>query len=180
MKHYIRAYAYLVLLAGAIVFLDQLTKSWVRNTLAHGEVWMPWAWLAPYARVVHWSNTGVAFGMFQGAGQVFTVLAMIVSAFIIFYYPRVPAGDWSLRLALGMQLGGAVGNLIDRLQIGHVTDFISVGNFPVFNVADSSITLGVAILLLGVWLQERKLKKRSCAEDRSASNPDAVEDSTTL
>jgi signal peptidase II len=57
-----------------------------------------------------------------------------------------------------MQLSGAVGNLIDRLTVGHVTDFISVGNFPVFNVADSSITIGVAILLLTVYLQERKQK----------------------
>jgi signal peptidase II len=60
---------------------------------------------------------------------------------------------------MSMQLGGALGNLIDRLTIGHVTDFISVGRFPVFNIADSSITVGVVVLLLGVWWQERAAKK---------------------
>jgi signal peptidase II len=59
-----------------------------------------------------------------------------------------------------MQLGGAIGNLIDRLRIGHVTDFISVGTFPVFNVADASITVGCAVLLVGVWLNERAQKKK--------------------
>jgi signal peptidase II len=63
-----------------------------------------------------------------------------------------------------MQLGGAVGNLIDRLTIGYVVDFVSVGQFPVFNVADSSITVGVAILLVGMWLQERQEKKQALAE----------------
>jgi len=58
-----------------------------------------------------------------------------------------------------MQLAGSLGNLIDRLTQGFVTDFISVGNFPVFNVADSSITVGVGVLLLGVWVEERKLKR---------------------
>ncbi|HEY9525542.1 MAG TPA: signal peptidase II, partial [Anaerolineales bacterium] len=62
-------------------------------------------------------------------------------------------------LAMSMQLGGAIGNLVDRLTIGHVTDFISVGTFPVFNIADSSISVGCVVLLLGVWWQERNSKK---------------------
>jgi signal peptidase II len=71
----------------------------------------------------------------------------------------VPAKDWLLRLALALQLAGAVGNLLDRItNNGNVTDFISVGRFPVFNVADISISTGVAVLLLGVWLQERRQK----------------------
>ena len=158
MKRFLRDYSYLTLLAGGIIFLDQLTKNWIRTNLAMGEVWMPWEWLLPYARVVHWHNTGVAFGMFQGGNQIFSVLSLLVSVVIIFYFHRVPVDDWSLRLAMGLQLGGAVGNLVDRLRIGHVTDFISVGTFPVFNVADSSVSVGVGVLLLGVWLQERKAK----------------------
>ena len=62
-------------------------------------------------------------------------------------------------IALGMQFGGSIGNLIDRITIGHVTDFISVGRFPVFNIADASVTVGVGIMILGVWLQERKAQK---------------------
>jgi signal peptidase II len=104
---------------------------------------------------VHWYNRGAAFGMFQEGSMVFTVLAFIIIAAILYYYPQVSGADWPLRLAMSMQLGGALGNLIDRLTIGHVTDFISVGTFPVFNIADSSITVGVIALLLGVWWQER-------------------------
>jgi signal peptidase II len=68
----------------------------------------------------------------------------------------VDSRDWTLRLAMGLQLGGAAGNLIDRLQTGRVTDFISIGSFPVFNIADSAISVGVVVLLLGVWLRERQ------------------------
>jgi signal peptidase II len=67
---------------------------------------------------------------------------------------------------MGLQLGGASGNLVDRLLIGKVTDFISISVFPVFNVADASITVGVIVLLLGVWMKERLAKKRA-SEDNS-------------
>jgi len=97
--------------------------------------------------------------MFQQGSMVFTVLAFIVIGAIIYYYPHVESGDWPLRLAMSMQLGGAIGNLIDRLVIGRVTDFISIGTFPVFNVADSSISVGCVVLLLGVWWMERAAKK---------------------
>ena len=160
MRKYIRAYLLLAFIAGLIIVLDQVTKSLVRNNIELWTgVWAPWDWIIPYARIIHVPNTGVAFGMFQGKGIIFTILASLVALIIIFYYPQVPESDWSLRLAMGLQLGGAVGNLIDRLTIGHVTDFISVGNFAVFNIADASITVGVAVLILGVWLQEKKEKQ---------------------
>jgi signal peptidase II len=100
--------------------------------------------------------------MFQDASLVFTILAFLVIGAILYYFPRVDSGDWPLRLAMGLQMGGAMGNLIDRLtRDGHVTDFISVGNFPVFNIADSSISLGVAVLLVSVWLKERSEKREA-------------------
>jgi signal peptidase II len=148
-------------IAAVIVILDQWTKWLVRTNIPAGQSWLPESlqWLSPYARFVHWYNRGAAFGMFQEGGMVFTVLAFIVIAAIIYYYPQVSTADWPLRLAMSMQLGGATGNLIDRLTIGHVTDFVSVGTFPVFNVADASITVGCVVLLLGVWWQERTAKK---------------------
>jgi signal peptidase II len=91
----------------------------------------------------------------------FEILAIIVAGIIIYYFPRVARTDWWLRLALGMQFAGAVGNLIDRLIFAHVTDFISVGSFPVFNVADSSISVGVVVLVVGAWLTERKSKEKT-------------------
>ena len=157
MKDTFRKYTGILFIAFVIVVFDQWTKGWVRANIPSGESWLPdgWQWLSPYARFVNWYNTGAAFGMFKDGSMVFTVLAFIVIGAILFYYPKVERDDWSLRLALSMQLGGALGNLIDRLTIGHVTDFISVGNFPVFNIADASISVGAAVLFLGVWLRER-------------------------
>lgn len=162
MRNVFQKYGTIGLIAVGIVLLDQWTKGLVRANIPQGASWLPDSllWLSPHARIVHWYNTGAAFGLFKDASMILTVLAFIVIGAIIFYYPQVSRDDWSLRLALSMQLGGAVGNLIDRLTIGHVTDFISVGSFPVFNVADASISVGAAVLFLGVWMQERAEKKK--------------------
>jgi signal peptidase II len=159
-------------IATVIISLDQWTKWLVRTNIPEGQSWLPDSllWLSPYARIVHWYNKGAAFGIFQEGSMIFTVLAFIVSAAIIYYYPQVAKKDWPLRLAMSMQLGGAIGNLIDRLTIGHVTDFISIGTFPVFNIADSSISVGCVVLLLGVWWQER-LAKREKAQAVPAEPP---------
>lgn len=158
MKQEWRAYGVLLAVAGTVVALDQWTKWLVRSSLPFQASWLPrWLdWLSPYARIVHWHNSGAAFGSFQNGNPVFTVLAIVVIVAILYYFPRVDSRDWTLRLAMGLQLGGAAGNLIDRLQTGRVTDFISIGSFPVFNIADSAISVGVVVLLLGVWLRERQ------------------------
>jgi len=162
MKKFFEKYAFLFLIAGLIVALDQWTKNLVRNNIPVGGTWLPESllWLSPYARIVNWYNTGAAFGMFQNGSVVFAVLAFIVIAAIIYYFPQVDNKDWTLRLAMSMQLAGAIGNLVDRLtQNWRVTDFISVGTFAVFNVADASISVGTVVLLLGVYLQERAAQK---------------------
>lgn len=156
MKKYFNAYAFLLPISLFLVALDQFTKSWVRTNLAFNELWMPFEWLAPYARVVNWKNTGAAFGIFQGMNSVFIVLAFVIIGLILIYFPLIPDDDIYFRLALSFQIAGAAGNLIDRLYRGYVTDFISIGRFPVFNVADSCITLGVVVLLIGMWVEERK------------------------
>lgn len=162
-------------IAGVIVVLDQWTKWLVRTNIPLSGSWLPESlqWLSPYARIVNWHNTGAAFGMFQNGSMVFTVLAFIVIGAIIYYYPQVDRHDWTLRLAMSMQLAGALGNLIDRLtQAGRVTDFISVGTFPVFNVADSSISVGTVILLIGIYFQERAAQKE---KDNAAKSQPASE-----
>jgi signal peptidase II len=154
-----RDYLMLFGISGSIVALDQWTKFVVRSQLAFGEIWSPFPWLTPYARIVHWNNTGAAFGMFPQGSLVFTIVAVVVSLAIIYYFPQVPTKERALRIALGLQLGGAVGNLISRLTVGAVTDFLSVGKFPVFNVADSSISIGVAVLLVGMLFEERAARR---------------------
>lgn len=158
LKRFLEAYTFLVPIALVLIFLDQWTKSIVRDSLTLQESWMPVAWLAPYVRIVNWQNTGAAFGIFQGLNGVFTVISFVIILAILLYFPQIPENDHFFRLALTMQLGGAAGNLIDRLSRGYVTDFISVGRFPVFNIADSCITLGVVVLMIGVWMEERRKK----------------------
>jgi signal peptidase II len=165
----LRSYGILTLLAGTIMGLDQLTKWLVRTRLALGQAWTPWEPLSPYMRVVHWTNTGAAFGLFQNGNMVFTILAIVVSAAIIYYYRNTERASWLVRLALAMQLGGALGNLIDRLTQGTVTDFISIGSFPVFNLADASISLGVAFLLIDMLVEQSRSASRSAS---ATSAPD--------
>ena len=165
-KQYLVDYGILLLVAGIILTFDQWTKLWVRLNVPLGGDWLPVQlnWLMPFARIRYWYNSGAAFRIFQDGNLVFTILAIIVAAAILFYYPRTARKDWWLRAALILQFCGATGNLIDRLKFGHVTDFISVGNFAIFNVADASISVGVAVLILGVWISESAEKRRLAAQ----------------
>jgi signal peptidase II len=159
LKKFLLTYPFLFGIAAVIIGLDQWTKHLVMTGLVFGKTWTPWPTVAPFVNIINWKNTGVAFGMFQDKNTLFAIVAAIVAVGIIYYFPRVEHKDWVIRLALAMMLGGAVGNLIDRVRIGYVIDFVSVGNFAVFNVADSSITVGVVVLMLGVWLQEKRQKQ---------------------
>ena len=162
-------YGFLIGVAGVIVALDQWTKYLVRTYLAIGETWVPFEWIRPYARIVHWNNTGAAFGIFPSGGAIFTVIAVLVIAAILYYFPQVPRQQMASRIALGLQLGGAAGNLLDRLYHGPVTDFVSVGSFAVFNVADSCISIGAALLVIAIWVEERRNKQRSGADPEKES-----------
>jgi signal peptidase II len=167
LKKIIKEYWLLIIITIFILIFDQITKAIVRANIPFGGRWMPLEWLAPYFRFVHWENTGAAFGLFQQGGVVFGILAVIVSIFIVIYYPQVPKEATLMRVSLAMQLGGALGNLIDRIVFGPVTDFISVLGFPVFNIADSAITVGVGLLILGLWLSEQRDSQGADLEDQS-------------
>ena len=173
LKKFFHSVRWLLLIATIIIILDQISKYLIRNYLAFGEVWSPWDWLMPYARLIHINNTGAAFGMFKNGNPVFMVLAAVVSVAIVYYYPRIPTSEKVIRFSLSLQLAGALGNLIDRIAFGKVTDFISVGNFAIFNIADASITVGVVILLIAVWWQDRNDKKKLAA----GSSQDPVNES---
>lgn len=151
-----KRYMFLFSVAGLVVSLDQLSKAYVRAHLALGESWNPFPALSSFINVTHWQNNGAAFGLFQTGGNLFMVVAILVSGIIIYYYGQAPPHNWLVRLALSLQLGGAVGNLIDRLVKGPVTDFIHVTNFPIFNLADSSISVGVALLAVTILLERKQ------------------------
>jgi signal peptidase II len=95
----------------------------------------------------------------------------VVVIAILYYFPKVPRNDWVLRLAMGLEFGGALGNLVDRLTQGYVTDFISVGRFPVFNIADASISIGVVIMVLSLWSREKETNpSEQAGKDESAAD----------
>ncbi len=132
------------LIAAAVIVLDQLTKAIIRGNLALGDAWPSDDWLV---KITHVTNSGAAFGILQGQGLFLTITAFVGMAAIIFYYAYPPFEHGLLRVALGLQLGGAIGNLLDRLRFGEVTDFIQFPHYPAFNVADSSICIGLAIIV---------------------------------
>jgi len=160
---YLKEYFPLLAVASLVVALDQWTKWWVRTNIPSSGSWQP-QWLAELgwpARIVHWYNTGAAFGIFQEGNRVFIVMALAVILGILYYYPRLAADDLIMPLAAGLYLGGVIGNLIDRIMLGKVTDFISIGTFAIFNVADSSINIAVALLLLSLLLKDRKQRRKA-------------------
>jgi signal peptidase II len=138
-----------------VLALDQLTKAWVSASLPEGGWWSPLPGLWRVFRLTHITNSGAAFGIFPNQGNFFILIAIIVAMAIVLYYRYLPTGNWLVRLSLGLQLGGAIGNLIDRLRYGHVVDFIDIGFWPIFNLADVSIVSGVVILAYCLWHEDR-------------------------
>ena len=180
MKKYLVDYSFLFSIAGIVLLLDQGTKSLVRANVPIGVVLMPGCWLSRYVRIIHWKNSGAALGMFQNNSNFFAIFPIVIGLFILYYFPRVPRENWMARLAMGFLLGGAMGNLVDRLILGHVTDFISVGALPVGNIADGSIILGTTLIILWIWMQERLKTHSIDAQLGEDSNQQREMNSRTL
>jgi signal peptidase II len=136
------------LVLALIVLLDQATKALVRNGVEVGEEDS----ILPAVTLVHVRNTGVAFGAFSGGGIIVVVLVALALSALLYYF--VTHIDKPLIwLPTGMLLGGSIGNIIDRIRDGAVTDFVKLPAWPAFNVADVSITFGVLVLL---WVIEQQ------------------------
>jgi len=130
-----------------VVAADQLSKLWIRSNLTIGQSLFELGFFR-ITRVP--PNTGAAFGLFQGHSFALTIVSLVAIAVLLLYaffiYRRFPFLEDRLgKSALGLVLGGTVGNLIDRVHFGYVTDFIAVGIWPVFNIADSAITVGIIL-----------------------------------
>ncbi len=134
---------------------DQWSKAWVRENLALYESWAPIPALARYFTFTHVTNTGIAFGLFREWGSILVAVAVVVIAFLLLYTQQLSTARWPIQIALGLQLGGAFGNLIDRIRFGFVTDFLDFKFWPVFNLADSAIVVGMLLLLATMGLEER-------------------------
>jgi signal peptidase II len=144
-----------------VIAADQLTKWWIRASLAPGES----LYDVGFFRIVYARNTGAAFGIFQGHPLVFTVVDFVgiavFLALVLLLRSRWPwLGSMWVLAGIALLLGGTVGNLIDRLRLGRVTDFLDFKVWPAFNVADSCITVGVIILIFCILFLARSSDNR--------------------
>ena len=139
-------------LAATIIVIDQLTKAWLVANVAQGQVRSV---VGDLVRFVYHQNSGALFGLFHDQAIVFGVLSLGVIALIVGYHARQPRSRY-LSIALGFLLGGAIGNLIDRLRLGYVVDFVDIGigdlRFYTFNVADSAISTAIVLLVAVAFL----------------------------
>jgi signal peptidase II len=161
-----------IIIASVVIALDQWTKIWVRETIPTYEQLVPFPALADYFRFQHVYNYGAAFGILQGMGNFFIVIAFIVSAAILYYAGTLPSEQRWVRVLLGLQMGGAIGNVIDRIYQGYVTDFVVTGipgiyYIPNYNIADASIVCGV--IGLGIYLFADDIKRHRAEKRASAA-----------
>lgn len=160
-------WAVLFLTVLTTITLDQITKLIVVRNLELYERVVPIPALERVFNFTYTRNTGAAFGLFSSASNVFMVIAFIASIVIIYYYRQVEGqtlSAWLMRIAMGMQMGGALGNALDRVTRGYVVDFIHVFyepyfDYPVFNIADSAVVIGVLTLIFLLWQEDRKKKQ---------------------
>ena len=141
--------------AVAAVIADQVTKHVVTSTLALDES----VRVAGPLSIHHFQNSGIAFGLFSSATAVVTVLTGIAVVWMVVFFARSGARHPLLPVSLGLVIGGSLSNLIDRVRLGHVTDFLDLRFWPAFNLADSFIVVGVAILLVALLASDREPRR---------------------
>jgi signal peptidase II len=138
-------------LAAAIIVADQLTKAWIAASIQPGE---SISVLGDFLRLVHSQNTGALFGLFRESAILFGLASLLVIGLIVVYHARSGRSRY-MSVALGLLLGGAIGNLIDRLRLGYVVDFVDAGigniRWYTFNVADAAISLAIVLLLVAAF-----------------------------
>ncbi len=159
----------------AVIIIDQVTKQWIINNLFVYENLQPIPALVPFFQITYSQNTGAAFGFLPQVGNIFMIVAVVVVAAMLYFYPRVPANSRVTRFAIGLICGGALGNALDRLQHGFVVDFIHyqipglISN--VSNLADHAIIGGVLLIFIESWLLDRQ-KAATSSVSLEADTPD--------
>jgi signal peptidase II len=159
-------------IAATVVILDQASKAWLVGQLGPGE---RLEILGDWLRIVHGQNTGALFGLFQDQALLFGLVSIGVIALIVWYHGS-SGRNTLLSVALGLLLGGAIGNMLDRLRLGYVVDWVDIGigdwRFYTFNVADSAISCSILLLILIALLPPRR--SAEAAETGAASTTPAA------
>jgi signal peptidase II len=140
-------------IAALVLAVDQIAKWLVADKLGPGASSHRYRLLGDLFGIQYVENRGVAFGLLQGQVFLVTVLAIAVVFFLVRLYRRAGTASWTMAIGCGLIVGGAIGNLVDRVRFGYVVDFIGVSGWPRFNVADGAITIG-ALLLAWRYLRD--------------------------
>ena len=133
-----------ILVSIFIIIIHQLTKLLTSILLPLGTSWPNEGLL----RLTHARNTGAAFSLFQDQTMILSLVSVVAVIFILYIFRSIKNPPILLKFTFGLQIGGAIGNLIDRFRLGYVTDFIDFGWWPIFNIADSSIVIGITIMII--------------------------------
>ena len=144
----------LYLLISIIVFMDQIIKYYIINNFNYGQS------LAIIKGVFHLTyvkNTGAAFGIFKNANNFFIIVSIIIILFLLFYRYYYFKSNIYINMSIGLIIGGAVGNLIDRILLNHVVDYLDFRIWPVFNLADSAIVVGAGFLIIYIIVTDYEL-----------------------
>jgi signal peptidase II len=154
----------LLAVAGTALFADQLTKQIIARTLAVGE---KIDIVGPFS-IRHVENSGIAFGFFSSRTTVVIAVTSIAVAWMLWFFARSARRHPVLPVALGLVLGGSVANLVDRIRLGHVTDFLDLEAWPAFNLADTFIVVGVAVLFGALVLADRPRRTHGVGDGKGA------------
>jgi signal peptidase II len=150
-----------------VLAVDQTTKWLVTERLGPNAASHRSEIVGNFVAVQYVENSGVAFGLLQGQVILVTILAVAVVIWLMRTYRRAGAASWTMAIGCGLILGGALGNLADRVRLGYVVDFVAVSAWPRFNVADSAITIG-ALLIAWRYLREEGQEEKAAREPGSA------------
>jgi signal peptidase II len=166
-------------LALAVIVVDQAVKAWVLGSFTVNQ---PVEVVGNLVRITFVHNTGALFGLFRDSAPLFGMLSIVVVGAIIWFHGQITRGQWLLTLALGLLLGGAIGNFIDRLRLGYVVDFVDMGvgdwRFYIYNIADSAITVSLAVLILYMLFSSTVKRTAEAAEGEAEAPVDGeAEDS---
>ncbi|MDZ5470722.1 signal peptidase II [Bacillus sp. 31A1R] len=161
---------YYIIIALFIIALDQWTKWLIVKKMELGESIQV---IENFLYITSHRNRGAAWGILQGQMWFFYVVTIVVIIGIIYYMYKAARGKWLLGVSLGFMLGGAIGNFIDRVYYKEVVDFINTYilgyDFPIFNIADSALVIGVGMLMIQMFKEERELKEKTNGENGTHS-----------
>jgi len=171
----VRRWLRLLIIISLVLAVDQITKRLIVDNMVLGETRRIVPFLSPLFQIVRSHNTGASFGLLPNAGNVFAVVAVIVAVVLTYMYPRIPDEKRLAWLATGLIVGGALGNVLDRLSYGYVVDFINyqipgvISN--VSNLADHAIVIGVILFFISSWRDERSAQKHQSLQPNADLPP---------